>query len=625
MLTWLKHLLKPPVFEDDEKTRVAGLLNTILIGLFVIISLVVVSTLAAGDVLERDLLPVIISIAINILIVGLMVLMRRGQVRLVSILLSLILWGGVTLSINSPDAGIREPGAGGYILAVAIAGLLLGGWGAAIFAAMSTVALSLIYYAEATGRLIVHIDPVVLPGHLVTQLAMVALVAVVLYLARQSINQSLQQARYNEQAQKAANLKLQSAQALLEDQVEELTRAARSLEASTSVTRYVSTILDFDDLLKAVVEQLRETFSYYHVQIYLVDETKDYLVLSSGSGEVGRLMLERGDRIRMGNGLVGRAAELNQDILVPDVTVERSWQPASLLRQTKSEAAVPIALGDDILGVLNVHQDVINGLSDEDVRLLQSVANQVAVAMRNVRLFDELETALDEARAVQERYTEQSWQQVRLKYQDHKRSQYRRPGAAPVADEIRARASQLAWSHVKPSLIDLTRPDGIADSEQEPASVPEKASAQADGDVVRPGKQESIVAPLVLGDRTIGALQLHRAGTAASDITERGNQRWNDADLNFVQAVLDQVAQSAENLRLFEETQERAGRERVIREVTDRLRAAPNLDRLLEIATTEISHLFPVAHAELSLHVEGQPENGYDMTNGNPDHKVSEA
>jgi GAF domain-containing protein len=129
----------------------------------------------------------------------------------------------------------------------------------------------------------------------------------------------------------------------------------------------------------------------------------------------------------------------------------------------------------------------------------------------------------------------------------------------------------------------------------------------------------------VLGDRTIGALQLHRAGTAASDITERGNQRWNDADLNFVQAVLDQVAQSAENLRLFEETQERAGRERVIREVTDRLRVAPNLDRLLEIATTEISHLFPVAHAELSLHVEGQPENGYDMTNGNPDHKVSDA
>jgi putative methionine-R-sulfoxide reductase with GAF domain len=174
----------------------------------------------------------------------------------------------------------------------------------------------------------------------------------------------------------------------LEQRVNERTRALR---ASIDVARHLSTILERDPLIDAVVHEVQAAFDYYHVHIYLFDDDQQHLKLVGGTGEAAQKMMSRGHRLALGQGLVGKAASENAIILSPNVREDKTWLPNPLLPETRAEIAVPIALAGTVIGVLDVQHHVANGLSATDSDLLQSVANQVATAFNNARIYEQVQ------------------------------------------------------------------------------------------------------------------------------------------------------------------------------------------------------------------------------------------
>jgi GAF domain-containing protein len=234
-----------------------------------------------------------------------------------------------------------------------------------------------------------------------------------------------------------------------------------------------------------------------------------------------------------------------------------------------------------VVGVLDVQQDEVAGLDEGDANLLRSLANQVAVAIRNARLFEQVETALAETRTAQERYTEQSWQKTQATVSQGQYL-YANPEVAPLDESKQQKmfeARRQAQNEPGPTVVPMDNSD----------------------------RQKSLVAPIQLRDKTIGAVQLYSTNP---------EQSWSEDDLAIIETVVDELAQAAESLRLFEETRERASFESLVGEINEKLRQAPTLDILAKTAAEALGNALGVSHSLIKVGVAPPPPPGHTTGNG---------
>lgn len=383
----LKIFITPPIFEGDEdKTRIAGLLNTILFSLVVLlVTINVILTIVSLATNQAPPNPFVSIIATTIFI-GLIILMRLGFVRQVSLLLSFVISGVITLSLARSES-LMAVTSTGYIIAIITAGLLSGGWSVLVLVLFNLLCLGGLSYAASQGltpsQPLAEID-------LITFGAFFAISAFLLELASRSIRESLANIRQKENAQLEANQELRNLQAELEQRVADRTKALSTVaEISTSA----STSLETDKLLQQIVDLAKESFELYHAHIYLLDESGTSLVLTSGAGEAGKQMVAKGHSIPLDReqSLVARAAREGKGVTVNDVTAAPDFLPNPLLPDTRSELAVPMMAGKDIIGVFDVQSDIVGRFTEADIAVQTTLASQVASAVQNARSYTELQ------------------------------------------------------------------------------------------------------------------------------------------------------------------------------------------------------------------------------------------
>lgn len=191
-----------------------------------------------------------------------------------------------------------------------------------------------------------------------------------------------------------------------------LAKRATELETVTQLSTQVASVLEPEHLLQSVVDLTKEGFDLYHAHIYLLNETGNMLNLAAGAGEVGHQMVADHWRIPLyrEDSIVAQTARSRQGVIVNDVLQTRNYLPNPRLPDTRSEMAVPIIAGDQLLGVLDVQADRLNRFIEEDLRIQTTLATQVAVALQNARSFERSEEALAELDLATRRLTREGWQ-----------------------------------------------------------------------------------------------------------------------------------------------------------------------------------------------------------------------
>ncbi|MBA3534554.1 MAG: GAF domain-containing protein [Ardenticatenales bacterium] len=181
---------------------------------------------------------------------------------------------------------------------------------------------------------------------------------------------------------------------------QESERRSAQLEAAAEVSRAATSLLSVDDLMTAAVEQIRRAFGYYHAQVFLVDDQGQWAVLRSSTGEVGKILLERGHKLAVGSrSIIGQVTSTAQSTVIRDTdTGGAPWHFNELLPETRAELAVPLKIGSTVIGALDVQSTSPDVFYEDDVAVLQTLADQMSVAIQNARAFEQQRESAEQLR-----------------------------------------------------------------------------------------------------------------------------------------------------------------------------------------------------------------------------------
>ncbi len=288
------------------------------------------------------------------------------------------------------------------------------------------------------------------------------------------------------------------------------------LELAAEVGQAVSEkTADLYGLLSAAVELIRERFNLYYTQIYLLDPTGRMLLLRAGTGEVGKQLIDRGHQLAVGLGsLNGRAAFEKAAVIVSDTAQSAAFLPNPLLPNTRSEMAVPLVVGEQVVGVLDMQSEQPGALNESNLPAFQTLAGELAIAIQNAALFAETRQARTEVEDQVRRLTEHGWQDFMDAIDRGEKVGYasNQTGVFPLTSDAFARTAAGAYQ-----------------------------------------------APIVVTGAEIGAIQ----------VSDDPDRKWTPGEAELVQAAAAQLGQHIENLRLLAQTERyRDQAEQVARRLT---------------------------------------------------------
>ncbi len=181
--------------------------------------------------------------------------------------------------------------------------------------------------------------------------------------------------------------------------LEESRRKADQLQTAADIARDTSSTLALETLLDRAVTLICQGFNYYHASVFLLDESERYAVVHASTGEAGHEMIRRGHKLAVGSkSIVGYVTQAGEPLVVNDVRIDPIHKPNPLLPHTRAELGIPLKIGDQVIGAFDVQSTQFNAFKSEDISVLQTLADQIAVAVDNARSYEISLQAMEEMR-----------------------------------------------------------------------------------------------------------------------------------------------------------------------------------------------------------------------------------
>jgi GAF domain-containing protein len=349
------------------------------------------------------------------------------------------------------------------------------------------------------------------------------------------------------QRMQAALKTLTTERAQLEDQAREhfaeLEKQTVQLRSSTAVSRTVAEAQNIDDLLDIVTRLTAEQFGYYHIGLYLLDESKKTAFLQAASSATGKQFIGQGFHIEPDRrNAFYLVIEQKQSYIASDMSAASFIHDANF-PLTRSRMMLPLSIRGAIIGMLDIHSEQTQTFHAQDAEIMQTLADLAAISIDNVRLLNETKVLASQLRASTSFQARETWSKL--------------------------------TSHHAPAY--QYTPAGVR-----PIFKKENKKETADG----------LKVPLILHGQNIGAIRLRRRGVATS---------WTERERVLIEKIAEQASLALENSRLVDEAQKNALRNQMITAISSRVRETLDVESVVRTATTELRKVFDLKEAEISI------------------------
>lgn len=551
----IRKLLRPPVFQEEDKNFRAKFINGFAWSVIALLLLAMTPHLL-GNAKNNSIL--IFSGLIFVMLLA-QYLLRRGNVDASGMIIIVLSWLGVSVQAYTAD-GVKDV----IVVAFIALGLLTSiivNWRMGGFVILSGIAVIWVLALLQTNQYFVPSsqEPIAYARDL--SFVFVA-ITVLVYFSTKSMRDAIQRATSSEKSLIISNESLKELNQNLEERVSsrtaELTtanarneRRARQFEAIAKVARATTSIQDEDPLLSRLAHVISEQFGFYHIGIFLLDDEHQHAVLRAANSEGGRKMLARRHRLTIGQaGIVGHVAASGTPRIALDVELDAAFKDNPDLPDTHSELALPLKVGDQVIGVLDVQSTEVNAFQPEDTEILYILADQVAIAIQNARSHEATHKLLNEAQKASAAYLQETWRLLQ--------SQEKKIGYLVSDNSVKPLEKFVSTRRINQTV--------------------------SQGEVlIEDGDTAILALPIRLRDEVVGVMDIH---------VPAGHD-WDPDEVDIAKAVAERLSLALESATLLQSTQRRAEIERITADISGKVSASINLRNVLQTAVEELGHALP--------------------------------
>jgi len=328
----------------------------------------------------------------------------------------------------------------------------------------------------------------------------------------------------------------------------DLERRSLQVQVASEVAREATLIRNTGELLEIAVNLIRGRFGFYHTNLFMIDNQREFAELKAATGEAGRQLLSENFKVRIGDeGIVGYVSGAGKARIVNNIRLTPEDPRINLLPEVRSEMGIPLTVAERVIGVLEVYSHYENAFTEDDVVVMKIIADQLAVAIENARLVSQLQEKLGELETLYGRYSQDAW-------------------------------------------LNLLKTSKIAGYQYDQGNIAPLLPINEAIDFASQGSSSAVSLPLTVRGTRIGKI----------DVWPR-NEEISNEELSVLENVGARVSQALESARLYQETQQKAEFERLLSDAMSRIRQTLDMEIILQTAVYEMQRILNLEEVEIRL------------------------